>query len=733
MAGRALLAEGSWERRYTLSFALEFQRAECEFLIGDFAAAEERLLMLSRRAGNLVDSAAVARLQTYLYASLDQSQRAVEAGLEYLRRTGVDWSPHPADNDVRQEYERIWRQLGTRPIEALVDLPLMSDPTCRATLDVLTALEEPAYFTGVNLQCLVVARMANLSLEHGNSDGSCVAYVHVGWFVGSRFGDYQAGFRFGKLALDLVENRGLERFRPRVFQIFGYFINPWSRHLRTSLELLLPSFITAQEAGDLKYAVYSCDRLVTVLLAAGDPLSEVQREAESGLDFARKAKFGYIVDIIIGQLGFIRTLRGLTSSFSSFNDAEFDEGRFEQHLEANPNPVFATRWYWIRKLQARFYAGDYASALTAAAKAEPLLPTGPRHFESAEHLFYGALARAAQYNAVSPEEKVRDREALVASHKQIVELADDCPENFRNRAALVGAEIARIEGRELDAQRLYEQAIRSARENGFAQNEGIANELAAKFYLACGYETPTYAYLRNARNCYIRWGALGKVQQLDRHYPVIAEQASLPPAVRIEAPVAQLDLEMVTKASQAVSGEIVLEKLIQTFMIIAVEHAGAERGILVLQRGQEHWIEAEARTGRDQVEVQLRQALVTPSELPESLFRYVIRTQQSVILEDASSQSLFSEDPYVIQRRPRSVLCLPLVKQAKLMGVLYLEHNLAPNVFTPTRLALLELLASQAAISLAHARLYADLAQLNAELTQKNSDRRKAEEELRRS
>jgi GAF domain-containing protein len=176
-------------------------------------------------------------------------------------------------------------------------------------------------------------------------------------------------------------------------------------------------------------------------------------------------------------------------------------------------------------------------------------------------------------------------------------------------------------------------------------------------------------------------------------------------------------LEVVTKALEAVSGEIVLEKVIQALMIIAVEQAGAERGILVLRRGEEHRIEAEARSGHDKVEVQPRQALITPSELPESLLRYVIRTRQNVVLEEASSQSLFSEDPYVIQSRPRSVLCLPLVKQAKLMGLLYLEHTLAHSVFTAKRLALLELLASQAAISLEHAQLYADLAQLNAELT----------------
>src|SRR4029077_12457101 len=194
-----------------------------------------------------------------------------------------------------------------------------------------------------------------------------------------------------------------------------------------------------------------------------------------------------------------------------------------------------------------------------------------------------------------------------------------------------------------------------------------------------------------------------------------------------------LDLETVMKASQAVSSEIVLEQLIETLMVIGVEHAGAERGLLILSHGEELRIAAEARTGRDGVEVELQHALVTPSDLPDSLVRYVIRTRESVILDDASTQNLFSQDEYVRQRRPRSALCLPLVKQVNLVGILYLENSLAPGVFTPKRLAMLELLASQAAISLDHARLYANLGRLNAELTQENSDRRKAEEALRAS
>ena len=569
--------------------------------------------------------------------------------------------------------------------------------------------------------------MVNLSLEYGNSDGSCVAYVHLGWLVGPRFGDYQAAFRFGKLGLDLVEKRGLERFRARVSQCFGYFVIPWSRHLRTGLELLRGSFATAQEVGDLKYAIYSCDRLVTLLLATGDPLGDVQREAEKGLDFARKAKFDSIAEIIAGQIALIRMLRGLTPSFTSFNDMEFDEDRFEQHLEADPLLTFALRWYWIRKLQARFYAGDYIAALAAASKAVSLIEARPGLFEAAEYIFYGALAHAGQYDSATSEERYRDKEALAAAHKQIVLWAENCPENFENRAALIGAEIARIEGRELDAQLLYEEAIRSARENGFTQNEGIANELAAKFYLGRGYETSAYAYLRNARYCYLRWGALGKVRQLDQRYPQLHEQrVSGSSTATIGTPVKQLDLETVIKASHAVSGEIVLGKLIETLLVIVVEHAGAERGLLILFRDDEPRIEAEATTGSGRVEVTLRQALKTPAEHPESVLHYVIRTRQSVVLDDASVRNLYSEDAYVRKKRPRSVLCLPIVKQTKLVGALYLENNLTPRAFTSDRVAVLELLASQAAISLENAGLYADL-------ERENLERKRAEDELRRS
>ena len=727
IAGRALLAENGWERRYQLTFDLELNRAECEYLTGELASAEERLSVLSIRAQTTVDSAAVACVRLNLYTNLDQSDSAVEVGLDYLRRVDGQWSLHATAEDVRQEYDRLWNRLGSGSIEGLRDLPLMTDPERCATMDVLTALSSPALFTDEHLFRLVVGRMATLSLEHGNSDGSCLAYAWLGGVLGTYFGDYQAGSRFGRLGLDLVEKHGLDRFSARVYLVFAVHVAHWTQPLPTCRAFLRRAFDAAQDAGDLSYAAYSCIDLITNLFATGDPLSEVEREAENGLEFARKVRFGLASDCITGQLRLIRMLRGLTPDFGSFNDVDFDESRFEQHLESNPQLAIGACWYWIRKLQACVYAGDSASGIAAALKVAPLLWTAPTQFELAEYHFYGALARAARCEVASAEERPQVLEALAAHHEQLTVWAKNCPATFANRAALAGAEIARLDGRELDAMRLYEEAIRLAREHGFIQNEGLAHELAARLCEARGLETMAHAYLRNARYCYLRWGAEGKVRQLEKSHPQLREEpAPPPPTATFGAPIEQLDVGTVVKASQAVSGEIVLGRLIETLMTIALEHAGAERGMLILLRGVEPWIEAEARTGRQLVEVTLRQAAVNSTELPESILHTVIRTRQSVILDDAQRSNPFTDDEYVQRRRPRSVLCLPLVKQARLIGLLYLENNLAASTFTPRRIAVLELLASQAAISIENARLY-------AELIAENRDRRKAEEALRAS
>jgi PAS domain S-box-containing protein len=718
VAGAALLRNDSWTRRHELTFALELYRAECEFLTGELVAAEERLSRLSSRTANTLELATVTCLSVDLYTTLDKSERAVAVCLDYLRHLGVEWSPHPTAEEARREYERIWIKLGSRAIEELIELPLMTDPVSLATLDVLTRVLPPALHTAdANLLSMTACRAVNLGLERGHGDGSSVAYVFFGKIAGPHFGDYEAGFRFGQLGYELIEKGGLERFQARTYHWFAQFVVPWTKHVRTCRDLIRRAFEAANKIGDLTVAAYSCDNLNTNVLAAGDPLVEAQRHAENGLEFARKARFSRVGDVITAQLGLIRTLRGLTPRFGSFDEDEFEESRFERHLADSPALALPECWYWIRKLQARFFAGDYETAVNASLKAQRLLWISLSFFETAEYHFYSALVRAALSDSAAPDSRGEHVRALAEHGKQLALWAQNCPENFENRAALVNAEIARIEGRDLDAMSLYEQAVRSAHTNGFVHNEAVANELAARFYAVRGFEKIAEGYLRDARYRYLQWGATGKVRQLDELHPHLRQEEPVPgPTSTIGASVEHLDLATVIKVLQTVSSEIVLEKLIDTLMRTAIEHAGAERGLLLLPRGVEQRIEAEAMTSADTIVVRLRAAFLAEAELPESIIHYVVRTQESVILDDAATHNPFSDDTYLSRHHARSILCLPLINQGKLIGVLYLENNLTAHVFTARRIAVLKLLASQAAISLENTRLYRDLEKREAKI-----------------
>lgn len=733
-AGRALLGENEWERCYQLAFDLELNLAECEFLAGGFASAEERLSALSRRAQSTVHLAAVACVRIILHTTLDQTDSAVEVGLDYLRRVDGQWSQHATEEEIRQEYDRLLHRLEAGSIDALLDLPAMSDPDRCATMDVLTALHSPALFTDLNLFLLVIVRMAAHSLEYGNSDGAPVAYVLLGSIQGMFFGDYQGGARLAKLGLDLVERPDFARFRARVYSVFGVHVSNWTQPLDVARAYLRRAFEAAQESGDVSFAAYSCIDMITNLLAAGTPLSEVEQEAEKNRQIVQRLKFAIIRRGISEQLVIIRMLRGQVPTARPFRDAVF---RADEHEDIDPgvgdsirganldgvrNPRHRTARAIgaIRELQARAFMQDFAGGVAAVMRNPPMWAV-PTQFERAEYQFHEAISRAALWDSTMGDERHAHLAAVAEHHSQIAIWAKNCPSTFANRAALIGGEIARIEGREADAMRLYEQAIQSARRYGFVQNEGLAHEVAARFYAARGFETIATAYLRNARSCYLRWGAEGKVRQLEQSHPHLRDGPAPPPppTATFGVPIGELDVGTVVKASQAVSGEIELGKLIETLMSIAIEHAGAERGLLILFTGDRPRIVAEATASHGRVEVMLEEAAVNPLALPQSALNYVIRTRESVVLDDASVMNLYSDDEYVRQKCPRSVLCLPVVKQTKLVGALYLENNLTPYAFTTGRVAVLELLVSQAAISLENARLY--------------SERKRAEEELRRS
>jgi PAS domain S-box-containing protein len=716
VAGMALLDEGDWGNQYNLMFSLRLERAECELLIGNFAIAEQLIGELFHRGASQVDHAAVCHLKVLLHTVKSENAQAVDSALACLRLFSIDIPAHPTSEQVLAEYEMVWRNLDGSPIESLIELPPMTDPELQAAMQLLSVLQAPAHFTDFHLLCLVVCRMVNISLKNGISGASAHGYALLGYILGPAFHRYSEGYRFAKLACELVEKHAFIAYHAKVYHAMGS-VAYWTQPIiGTAIDVMRTTFRTAIEAGDLTFACYSVAQSVTGLLLRNDLLDAAWHESEMALDFARKAKFRDLADIIWSQQRFIATMQGRTATFSTFSDAQFDEATFEAQLKGDRMTVMICL-YWIVKLKTRFLSRDYAEAFAAAEKAKVLLWTSVAQIQFLDYIYYTALTVAALYDNASVKEQNSWRDLLAAHREQLREWADNNPPTFGDKYALVSAEIARLEGRDADAMRLYEQAIRSARTNGFVQNEGTAHELAARFYATHGAESMAHSCLREARRCYLRWGAFGKVRQLEQLHPHLRD-APVPasPTATIGAPVEQLDVGTVLKAAQAVSGEIVLGDLIKVLLRIAVEHAGAERGLLILFADDEPRIAAEATTGRGLVEVALRGTVVSPAELPESVLHYVIRTREHVIIDDALVKNAFSADEHICRKHVRSVLCLPMVKQSNLIGVLYLENNLASHAFTPARISVLELLASQAAISLENARLYNDLGEREARI-----------------
>ncbi|MDC0742792.1 AAA family ATPase [Polyangium mundeleinium] len=709
--GVRMLGPDPFGAPHALAYDLHFELATCTFLRGDLTGAAEQLSALAPHATNRREEAAIRRLEVDLYTSLDDLDEAVARGLCGLALFGIVIPAHPTRAEVEHEHERVFSLLGDRPIEGLIDLPEMTDPEIAAAQDILAVLFAPALNTDPNLSLLVYGSMVHQSLRHGNSDASALAYAYFGMSLGPAFGRYREGYRFGKLGYDLMERRRSTAYKAKISAIFGDNTLFWTHHLEACLPYLDTAFCAALETGDVTFACYCCNRIVVDRLLLGHPLDQVFEEAERRLSFTRRAHFDASTQVILDIQHLVDSLRGRATP----NGGAPDEADRDAVMDQYPWAV-VTCWHYIMQLAARVFAGDFRGAVDAATRARALLWSTVAHVQEPEFWFYGALALAGHHDDAT----AADRPAILATlrehERKLAAWAEACPENFGHKHALCVAERARLEDRPLDAMRAYDDAARAARRHGYIQNEALANELAARFYLNRGFETSGGAYLREARNGYAEWGAHAKVAELERRHPCAFDDGPAPLAAAIVARPEELDLMAVLRTSQAISTEIDLARLLETLMRALVQRAGAQRGLLLLVRDDELRIEAEASSGPAGVRVNVAARSPTASAVPASIVTYVRRSRETVILDDAAQPSLFSRDPYLASHGPRSLLCLPIVQQAHVIGVLYLENDLAPGAFTRERLMVVELLASQAAISLQNAILFDALHRSEAQL-----------------
>lgn len=733
--GISLLPNNGWDADYALAHALHLHLAECEFLTGRFQEAGELCTLLERHAQSSVDRASTYRLQIQLAMAQMNSALAVELGRTCLSMLGIELPQVTSDSDFTAEVDWVRQALAERSIESLAELPEMTDPEMLAAMAVLSVLHPPATYISPSLTQVVIAHMVRLSILHGNTSASGYGYALFGQILCSKLGAFQEGYRFGKLAWELGQRPAFSGYNAEAISIFG-MIAPWSRPLSEALTVLRASVRIGRDTGKLAYVTASLLQALITMLSKGDPLDTVYEAGGSALAAATAAKFSFLADQAVGFQRVAQSLRGETDRFGSLQGADFEEPTFEEHLATRNLPVVRLHYY-IYKLMVRFLAHDHAEARDAAAAAHSLLWSRLYSLAEVELFFFSALNAAALWEGADEAERARLRGQLVSQEAELRTWAEHCPENFLGRYALVRAETARIEGRDGDAASLYDEAIRASRTQGAVQIEGLANELAGRFYLRRRFAILPGALLREARACYSRWGAMGKVRQLDALYPELLAEARLdstPAPVSETAPSSDsgpIDTLTATRASEAISSEMSPEKLLATLMRILTEHSGAQRACLLLPTATGLHVAAEITADHEGVRVETARGRRAPAatELPLSIANYVRRTRERLVLDDVKAEQMFSADPYLLAGRPKSMLCVPILRRGEVAGVLYLENRLARGAFTPRRMALLEFLS---AISLENALLAADLVREAEGRTQAEKTLRQSEERLQR-
>ncbi|MEH2458510.1 AAA family ATPase [Nostoc sp.] len=714
-----LLAENAWIEQYEQTFTLFRELAECEFLTGNLEQAEELFDLLLLKAESHVDKSNIYILQIRLYQVAGRYEEALILGLEALKLFGVILPDlnEQVQSAIAIEKNQVLINLGERQVSDLINAPVIQDPNIKTLISLLTTLGPPTYLGRPDLFPLVVLKAVNYSLKFGNTEDSCFAYSMYAMLLVSIFHDIPTGYAFSEMTIQLNEKLHDLELRGVVLHIHGSHINVWCNHIATDIPFLERGFIGCVEAGDVTMANYNGYQGSWQIIQLGSPVSDTYKSLEKYTAFARQSKHEAVYQTIRLEQMLLMNLRGLTPQNLTLSNDDFDESR-ALSIITDAGFVSGIIFYHIIKLIIFFTYGQYAEAVNSALKLSTLpVKTLALPIET-DYILYYSLTLTALYSTVSSQEQEQFLQTLESHQQQLQYWANHCPANFLHKSQLVAAEIARIEGRDLEAMRLYEQSIASARKQKFVQYEALANELGAKFYLEREFELIAKAYLQAAKNAYVRWEAFAKVKHLEESYPQLLPQQLVSNGTFFTTG-EHLDFLSVVKASQTISSEIVFSRLLKTLMQIVIEQAGAEIGYLLLEHEENLVIEVEAKVNLQAEKPNVYRPVLEgeiSQVIPQSMLNYVQRTQETVILQNATEQNLFSKDEYVIQKQPKSVLCLPIARQSKLLGILYLENNLISSAFTQEKLSVLEILTVQIAISLENARLYQGLEDSQAQL-----------------
>jgi predicted ATPase/signal transduction histidine kinase len=736
----------SWTDHYELTFTVHREQAEVEYLIGNGEQSKQLIDLTLRQAKSVLEKAEVYRLMIVLYTLQAQYDRAIQAGREGLKLLEIGLPDSDLKAALKSELEIAKQHLSNQEIAALINQPEMVSPEKRAAAKLLLALGSPTYSFNHDLWLLAVMKLVNLSLHYGQLAESSYGYSEYGLILGSILGDYQAGYEFGQLSLKVSEKFNDQAEKCKVCLVIGGSVNHWVRPLKEDAGTFMESYQAGLESGELQFAGYSIGHQIVNSFYQGVDLDFLTAKIPDYLKFVNQTQNQLVKDTLLACQLAIATLQSTRSNPLEFRTEALNEQQFLSGCRERSSGA-GMGFYLIFKAQILYLYDRPLDALQCIQDAKSLLQYFPGCISLAAFNFYYSLILCAQYSNATTDDQKADWQQLAINQQQLQIWAENCPANFLHQFLLVQAEMARLSDQPLAAIDLYDQAIALAKANEFLQDYALANELAAKFWLAQGKEKFAQLYLIEAYCGYQNWGAKAKLKDLDRRYPRLLKELHTPPSesstdqtlsiTHISSTSTStsqaLDLTAILKASQAIAQEIQLDRLLETLMSVVLESAGAQKGTLLLQTDGELLIVSQAISKPTGIMILDSLPLTIDQAVPMSLIHYVSRTQKKLLIHDATIDAICATDPYMLDNQSKSVLCFPIIYQSALFGVLYLENNQTTHAFTHDRLQVLFLLSSQIAVSLENAKLYKTLQMANAALQSSETRERERALQLERS
>jgi len=737
-----LLGEPGWRDRPALTFEAHYSLAESLCLDNASAEALEIVDAADAKVPTLRDRGKLRTLKIVIHMTMGRQPEALACGREALKLFGIEVSGDTRETArmLEAEIAAILAETAEIGVEQLLDLPVMRDETIAATMEALMQCLPAAFQSDQQQYALFCCKMVRLSLDNGNNPLSARAYGSFAALASSALGDHPLAYRFAKLGVDLAHKLQDPTVLSAAYFLWAMFAAHWMRPVDESIDLFRKSVQYGLQHGDHQHAAYSIARGISHEQFRGKLLDELRPAILSGCELLIRIGDANNIEFLKPRLRLVDWLRGERPAGDTLGTAERTEAEIDAEIIAAGNRSFEADWQ-IQRMMQRYFAGNYEESHDFAIKAELLIPFSAGFITRGEHNFYYSLTLASLLSTAGPEAAARLEAKIAENQQRLKPWAERCPENLRQMYLLVEAERARLAGNRLAAMDLYDRAIAAAVQQGFVNIEAVAAERAAAFWYGINKTDFGDIYLDRALHAYRLWGAEGKAADLRRTWRPEAEPAggtvASTPATRATQHGDALDLATVLKSSQAIAGEIRLDRLLATMIEIILANAGGEFAALILKSDDEFRIQGLKTPEIDKAEVMLARSLNRSSDVSRGIVNYVIRTREEVVLENPAKQGRFRNDEYVRSRKPKSVLCAPIIHKGELNGVIYIENNQVSGAFTPERLEAVNVLLAQIAVSIENATLYArqeqqkrEIEDANLALTKEIGVRRRAELEL---